>query len=207
LFAAVLDNELSDDIESPGKLFAVAGRIRLRLPNGTYPGTQLSPQQHKIVHDDMKVSLSGNHVHYSTLVRQDGKFVFDGVLPGPYFLEVASRYYSFEPLRVDVSKKHQGVVKAKKLLFNKPVNPIVMSPVSQITFFEPERQLDITSYILGNKMIWIIGAMTVMMFFMSKVSPEVAQQQQQQQTTEEESNSPEKLLGTIMPETKKKKNT
>jgi len=51
-------------------------------------------------------------------------------------------------------------------------------------------------------MIWIIGAMTVMMFFMSKVSPEIQKQQQ----TEEDKDSPEKLLGNIIPEKKKKKN-
>jgi len=209
LLRAAVENELPDDSDSPGKLFAVEGKIKLRviLPNGTSSGAQLTTQQRKMVHDDMKVSLSGNHVHYSTLVRQDGKFVFGGVLPGAYFLDVSSRYYGFEPLRVDVSKIQQGKVKAKKLLFPKPVDPIVLSPVSQITFFEPERQLDITSYIFGNKMIWIIGAMTLMMFFMSKVSPEVIQQQQQQQQTTEDNSSPERLLSTIIPETKKKKNS
>jgi len=152
------------------------------------------------VYADIVITLAGNHMHYTTLVRQDGKFVLDSVLPGPYLLEVTSRYYAFEPLRVDVSKRHQGQVKAMKIVFNKPVPHIIMSPVAQISFFEAERQLDITSYILGNKMIWIIGAMTLMMFFMSKVSPEIQKQQQ----TEEDKDSPEKLLSNIMPDKKKK---
>jgi len=195
LSANPIENEF-DDNEPQGKLFPVEGKIKLRLllPNGSHTGPQLSVQQRKVVHDDMKATLSGNHVHYSTLVRQDGKFVFDGVLPGAYFLEVTSRYFAFEPLRVDVSKKQQGLVKAKKIVFNKPVPyPLALSPVAQTMFFEPERQLDITSYIFGNKMIWIVAAMTLMMFFMSKMSPV------EDAPAQEDKSSPEKMLSHIIP--------
>jgi len=129
--STALESELSEDNESPGKLFVVEGKISL---SGAHIGP-LTPQQRKTVYDDIVITLAGNHVHHTTLVRQDGKFVFDGVLQGPYLLEATSRYYAFEPLNVDVNKRHQGNVKVEKIVFNKRVPHIVMSPVAQISFF------------------------------------------------------------------------
>lgn len=69
------DSEFEDN--DPGSLQNVEGKIKLRvqLPNGSFAGPQLTNPQRKTVQDDMKVTLAGTQLHYSTLVRQDGKFV------------------------------------------------------------------------------------------------------------------------------------
>lgn len=49
------------------------------------------------------VDLSRLPMHYDTLVRQDGRFIFPDVAPGTYLLSLQARWHAFNMYRVDVN--------------------------------------------------------------------------------------------------------
>lgn len=63
--------------------------------------------------------------------REDGSFRIDGVPPGSYIVEVASRDFIFEPFRVDITSK--GKFRGRKINFLQPaaVHQVIASSPSR----------------------------------------------------------------------------
>jgi len=82
-----------------------------------------------------------------------------------------ARHLKYEPIRIDVSKKHTGKIKAKSFVLNKPLPyPLALNPISYIHYFEEEKNFNIIGFILQNKMILIMVIMTIVMFGMQKLA-------------------------------------
>ncbi len=78
-----------------------------------------------------------NGGQYVGLVRVDGTFVITDVRPGSHLLEVNLPDWVFEPVRVDVSARDKGKVRAS--LVSKPMErlsyPLVLRPVGTSLVF------------------------------------------------------------------------
>eukprot|EP01125_Pyxidicula_operculata_P021745 TRINITY_DN8606_c0_g1_i1.p1 TRINITY_DN8606_c0_g1~~TRINITY_DN8606_c0_g1_i1.p1 ORF type:complete len:216 (-),score=32.23 TRINITY_DN8606_c0_g1_i1:4-651(-) len=188
------------------KTYQIEGKVRLRimLPNGTIYGPTYSTAERKTVHSKINLYLHGNRVEYNSYVREDGNFVIHDVLPGAYMLEALSPHFKFEPIRVEVSKRNNGRVRVTKLTSNTGLAyPIVLSPYTPSVYFEAERQLNLVGFIMGNKMLWMLGFMLVMMFGMQKMASSDMMKEAMPQE-DEDAFKPEKLLPSFLTNKKTK---
>jgi len=125
-----------------------------------------------------------NRGEHTAIPRQDGSFVLHSVPPGAYLLEVYDTLRTWPTVRVDVSAKTQGKLRALMthnrlpLPFPIPIEPLVASP----TFFEKREGFKIGS-ILGNPMAIMMGVtlliMLVMPKMMANMDPEQLKEMQQ----------------------------
>lgn len=87
---------------------------------------------------DARVLLNGGQ--YVGLVRVDGTFVITDVRPGSHLLEVVNlNEWLFEPVRLDISARDKGKVRASPL--NKPMErlayPLVIRPLGNLIATRP----------------------------------------------------------------------
>jgi len=155
-----------DTCEVEGKV-----RLRVQLPNGTFTGPSLTSSERRDVFQQMQLILNGNSVRYTQSVKQDGKFVFEHIPPGAYFLEINSPHFKYEPMRIEINKKFNTVT-VKTFTTNKKLAypPLVITPLTPMRYFEEEKQLNVLGFLFQNKMMLIMIFMTVMMLGMQKLA-------------------------------------
>jgi len=74
---------------------------------------------------------------------------------------------SFSALRVDVSKKEEGQVRARNLVTNAAVKtPFLLTPTHWIQYFEEERTLSLWYMLTNNKMMLVMGFMMLVSWAM-----------------------------------------
>ena len=103
-----------------------------------------------------KVVVDGGS--YLGLLRSDGGFTINGIPAGSYIVEAISPNYVFEPVRVDISGRAKGKIRARKVNFlqNSAVvtvpYPLKFKVKEQATFFEKREQWRVTD-MLFNPMV------------------------------------------------------
>ena len=145
---------------------------------------------------DVRVVLNAGA--YVCVPRQDGSFVFHAIPPGSYLLEVYDTQRVWPTVRVDVSAKTAGKLRALvthnrlPLPLPLPLEPLVTKPV----FFEKREGFKIGS-ILMNPMAIMMGVtlliMAVMPKMMANMDPEQLKEMQQMQGGIADILNPEKL--------------
>jgi len=178
----------------PLLLFAIA-RSCLAADDQRRPGVE-----GRLVTDGSltEVRVVLNRGEYSAIPRQDGSFVFHALPPGGYHLEVYDTQRTWPTVRVDVSAKTQGKMRALlthnrlPLPFPIHIEPLVATP----TFFEKREGFKISS-ILMNPMALMMGftllIMLVMPKMMANMDPEQLKEMQQMQGGLADLLNPEKL--------------
>jgi len=144
----------------------------------------------------VRVVLNGGL--YSAIPRQDGSFVIHSVPAGGYLLEVYDTQRTWPTVRVDVSAKAQGKLRALMTHNRLPLPfPLPLEPlVSNLSFFEKREGFKISS-ILMNPMAIMMGVTLLIMVAMPKMmqnmDPEQLKEMQQMQGGLADLLNPEKL--------------
>jgi hypothetical protein len=84
---------------------------------------------------NIKVVLNGGQK--LSFVRSDGSFAFQGVPAGTHLLEVVALGYFFSPVRVDVSSRLQGQVRASLVETGHSLpDSLVLEPLREEYYYE-----------------------------------------------------------------------
>eukprot|EP01102_Stenamoeba_stenopodia_P017601 TRINITY_DN6335_c0_g2_i2.p1 TRINITY_DN6335_c0_g2~~TRINITY_DN6335_c0_g2_i2.p1 ORF type:complete len:250 (-),score=65.85 TRINITY_DN6335_c0_g2_i2:254-1003(-) len=146
-----------------------------------------------------RVTLTGVDDKLIAIPRVGGKFIFHEVPVGSYLLEVLSTEYEYPPLRVDVSTKFTGKLRARHLLnpSNHAAVPLVLTPERSVRYFEVREPFNVLG-LLKNPMFLMLGFTLVMLVILPKMMSSLGNE-----AVEELQNSPLNqaggLLQTLMP--------
>jgi len=146
--------------------------------------------------DGVRIVLNGGA--YSAIPRQDGSFVIHSVQPGTYLLEVQDVQSIWPMVRLEVSAKAAGKLRAllthnrQPVPFPLPLEPLVAKPV----FFEKREGFQ-WSAMLMNPMVIMMGVtLLIMVVFpkmMANMDPEQLKEMQQMQGGLADMLNPDKL--------------
>lgn len=106
-----------------------------------------------------------NNGLYTAIPHQDGTFVFHSVPPGSYLLEVFDTQRIWPTVKIDVSAKQAGKLRALMthnrlpLPLPLPIEPLVGAP----SFFEKREGFKISSMLMNPMVIMMILTMFIMM--------------------------------------------
>eukprot|EP00003_Mantamonas_plastica_P033196 TRINITY_DN9385_c0_g1_i6.p1 TRINITY_DN9385_c0_g1~~TRINITY_DN9385_c0_g1_i6.p1 ORF type:complete len:218 (+),score=67.37 TRINITY_DN9385_c0_g1_i6:62-655(+) len=134
--------------------YKIIGRVS-NIPHGELRNTQ--------------VLLKGGK--YSAVPRTDGSFVIFDVSPGVYSLHVASIGYIFPDLRVEVSAKVPGRVRARFAGHNNRTYvpyPLVLLPEQPAEYFEVNQGFSVRD-IMANPMFLMMGFTLLLAFVVPKL--------------------------------------
>jgi len=153
------------------------------------------------------VTLHGNGGRLSVVPSTSGKFELSDIPAGAYLLEITSNKYAYPLIRVDVSARQNGKVKARWEETNKHIHyPLDLHPLAPIAFFEERKRFEIMS-LLKNPMVIMVALPVVVMLLAKGLTGSEAMQQQIAELTGNQPN-PNDLVNTWLArdEKKKKKN-
>lgn len=116
-----------------------------------------------------RVSVDGGLI--TGLLRIDGTFVIYDVPSGVHTVEVLTPDYTFDPIRIDVSGRERGKVKATSLLadtYEKMPYPLIFRPISKPEYYEKRQPWSIKP-MLSNPMVWLLGGTFIMILFFQRM--------------------------------------
>ena len=135
-------NCVSEDVEE-SNLYAIQGKVVV----------QKAPDSSWIAQS--RVVLDGGK--YSGYLRKDGGFVINRVPSGTYVVEVYTPNYSFEPVRVDVTKS--GKIRARKINWLKMSSvetipyPLKFTTEAPAKFFQKRESWSLLDMVKNNPMV------------------------------------------------------
>eukprot|EP00324_Dicrateria_rotunda_P000288 CAMPEP_0206153794 /NCGR_PEP_ID=MMETSP1474-20131121/896_1 /ASSEMBLY_ACC=CAM_ASM_001110 /TAXON_ID=97495 /ORGANISM="Imantonia sp., Strain RCC918" /LENGTH=279 /DNA_ID=CAMNT_0053551747 /DNA_START=47 /DNA_END=887 /DNA_ORIENTATION=- len=160
--------------------------------------------------DGVRVVLNGGA--YSAIPRQDGSFQIHSVRPGTYLLEVQDVQSVWPMVRLDVSAKAAGKMRAllthnrQPVPFPLPLEPLVAKPV----FFEKREGFNWAGMLM-NPMVLMMGVTLLIMVafpkMMANMDPEQLKEMQQMQGGLSDMLNPDKLKDRMEKEKEKQKET
>jgi len=110
----------------------------------------------------------------TVIPNNKGIFVIDELPAGAYLLEIASTKYSYPTIRVDVSAKYNGKVKAKYATESIPLDreglkyPLDIYPLHIANYIEEKEPFNIME-LLKSPMVIMIGISALMIFILPKL--------------------------------------
>jgi len=140
---------------------------------GVYPieGIVLLPRGSKLSSVRLMIN-GGKHVG---IPQANGKFTIHGLAPGTYYLEVQCPEFVFSPIRIDISARDKGKVRAttadpmrKKERIRYPLS---IKPIARPQYFEEHKPFNPLSF-LANPMVLMMGVMMLIMFLSRFIDPE-----------------------------------
>jgi hypothetical protein len=159
--------------------YSVKGTIKFHIRGND--SFHVTPELKKKVLDDLRVYLSGNGLHFTTLAKKDASFTFDNVPSGNYILEAASTIFDYPALKVDVGVKNKGKIRAKMLDDLAAPYPISMEPVGRLNYFEERTSgLAVMKNLLFSPMVIMTVVMLGMTAFMQNIDPNTLKEMQNQ---------------------------
>ena len=117
---------------------------------------------------NVRVVLNGGE--YTAIPRQDGTFKLHDVSPGTYLLEIMDTQSVWPTVRLDVSAKESGKMRAllthsrQPLPFPLPLEPLVPTP----SFFEKREGFQWSAYLM-NPMVIMMGVSLLLMVVFPKM--------------------------------------
>ncbi|CAM6083342.1 unnamed protein product [Calypogeia fissa] len=104
-----------------------------------------------------------------TYVRPDGYFAFPSVKAGTHLLEVSALGYYFSPVRVDVSARLHGQVRALAVETRRYyADALVLEPLKEDVYYEKREPFSAMS-LLKSPMGLMVGFMVVALFLLPKL--------------------------------------
>lgn len=150
--------------------FAVSGSVRLPLASQ-------SPSDRRVV---LTPAAASGSPRVAIPSSRGGAFSFTGLAAGTYLLEVQDLENVFAPVRVDVSAKENGRVRASNAdSGDRAAYPLVLRPEQPAEYFVKRVPYDWTA-LLKNPMVMMMGfsvfLMVVMPKMMANMDPEELEQ-------------------------------
>lgn len=127
-----------------------------------------------------------NQGTFITTPRADGTFAFVDVPAGSYVLEVQMTGYSFDPLRVDVSSREHGKIRAVVLFSSPPERvkyPLALK-ATPISYFQMREQWSILALLKQPMVLMILVTLVLLLVFprmVAHMDPEERKALQRQQ--------------------------
>jgi len=154
--------------------FVVEGRVKVEVMRGKGLGKLAN----------MKVVLNGGE-QVSFVRQQDGSFLFEDVPAGTHLLEVVAPGYFFSPVRVDVSSRLAGQVRASYVEGPRRISDaLVLEPRQEENYYEVREPFSLFG-LLKSPMGMMIGFMIVCVFLlpmlMDSIDPEEMKRLQEAQ--------------------------
>eukprot|EP00455_Lapot_gusevi_P019074 TRINITY_DN2052_c0_g1_i3.p1 TRINITY_DN2052_c0_g1~~TRINITY_DN2052_c0_g1_i3.p1 ORF type:complete len:209 (-),score=64.35 TRINITY_DN2052_c0_g1_i3:43-669(-) len=145
-FAVCQDDSFSEESKGAYKIEGA-----LRIPRGSQPS-------------QARILLNGGE--YVAIPKADGSFTFQDVPAGTYLLDASHIDYLFEPIRVDVSAKENGRVKAMSVSRRERLSyPLSVKPVQQAQYFQVREEWSIGSMFKNPMMLFLaFGVIMVVVF-------------------------------------------
>jgi hypothetical protein len=139
---------------------------------------------------NIKVVLNGGQK--LSFVRSDGSFAFQGVPAGTHLLEVVALGYFFSPVRVDVSSRLQGQVRASLVETGRSLpDSLVLEPLREEYYYEKREPFSAMG-LLKSPMGLMIGFMVVCVFLLPKLMDQI-DPEEMKRVQEEMRNKPSPL--------------
>lgn len=132
-----------------------------------------------------KVLVDGGK--FIAFLKSDGSFVINNMLPGTYIVEVVTPNYLFDPVRVDISGKGRGKIRARKVNFiqNSAVStvpyPLKFKTKDSAHFFEKRESWKWTDFLFNPMVIMMVLPLIVLVALpklMSNADPETQKEMQ-----------------------------
>ncbi|KAL3679885.1 hypothetical protein R1sor_022841 [Riccia sorocarpa] len=138
--------------------YAVEGRVKVEGIAAKVPASKTA---------NIKVVLNaGQQV---TFIRPDGYFSFQGVAAGTHLLEVVAMGYYFSPVRVDVSARLHGQVRAVAVETRRTLSEaLVLEPLREEFYYERREPFSLVG-LLKSPMGLMVGFMVVAVFLLPKL--------------------------------------
>ncbi|KAG5185141.1 hypothetical protein JKP88DRAFT_268408 [Tribonema minus] len=156
---------------------AVSIQGKLSLPEGAGPL------------ETTRLTLNGGE--RSTYSQASGAFVFHGVGPGVYVLDVQSTSYHFSQMKIKVPEEGEGGgIQALEFVYpgapkKDAPHPLALAAHAQYAYFEPREAFNVLTAMRRNPMLIIMalamGAMALMPKLMEGMDPELLKQAQAEQ--------------------------
>jgi len=117
-----------------------------------------------------------NGYQMTTFIRQDGSFTFHDVSPGSYILEILMVDYFFLPVRLDVSAREKGRVRASLLVpsssssqslslqnirKDKLQYPLSLTPIHKPDYFQRRAPMNIMGMLKNPMVIMILITLVI----------------------------------------------
>jgi hypothetical protein len=138
--------------------YAVEGRVKVEGM-----GARVFPSKNS------NLKLIWNAGQQVTYVRPDGYFAFQNISAGTHLLEVSSLGYYFSPVRVDVSARLHGQVRAVAVETRKYYSDaLILEPLREEYYYERREPFSAMS-LLKSPMGLMVGFMLVAVFLLPKL--------------------------------------
>jgi len=145
------DDDSSENTAIDGK-YKVEGSVR--LPRNTKAS-------------NARIVLNGGE--YIGIVRIDGSFTVHGVPPGTYVFEINLADFIFDPIRIDVSAKNKGKIRALNLKTKERMHyPLALRPSDRAKYFQVREPYNWAN-MLKNPMVWMMGVTLVIIVIFPKM--------------------------------------
>lgn len=122
------------------------------------------------------VQVIWNGGQQKTFVRPDGYFAFQGVTAGTHLIEVFAAGYSFSPVRVDVSARLHGKVRALAVETRRYYSDaLVLEPNRQEGYYEVRETFSALALVktpMGMMVCFMVVALLVLPRLMDSIDPE-----------------------------------
>jgi len=116
-----------------------------------------------------KVLLQGGGHEFVALVCKDGSFTFHGMPAGTYVLQVSMVQYVFQPIRVDISAKDNGKVRATPMFRRERLPyPLVLRPSGNAQYFTKRKPYNFMS-LFKNPMVLVMGVTLILVVVFPKM--------------------------------------
>lgn len=114
-----------------------------------------------------------NHGQYSTYLKEDGSFTLQNIPPGTYTLNIENMYYTFERIRIDISKESIQATSSNlgtdwKQMGSSIAYPLLLEAKSKIEYFEKRDGFNVWKFI-SNPMILMSGGSLLTIFILPKL--------------------------------------
>ncbi|KAL2613185.1 hypothetical protein R1flu_024877 [Riccia fluitans] len=138
--------------------YSVEGRVKVEGMAAKQPVSKIA---------NIKVVLNGGQE--VTFIRPDGHFSFKGVTAGTHLLEVVALGYYFSPVRVDVSARLLGQVRAVAVETRRTLSDaLVLEPLREELYYERREPFSVVG-LLKSPMGLMVGFMLVAVFLLPKL--------------------------------------
>lgn len=115
------------------------------------------------------IQVIWNGGQQKTFVRPDGYFAFQGVMAGTHLIEVFASGYSFSPVRVDVSARLHGQVRALAVETRRYYSDaLILEPMREEGYYE-KREAWTAMGMMKNPMVMMLGFMAVAVLLLPKL--------------------------------------